>query len=170
MQRPVPNNSLRRDLKEDDFIVSKTDLKGRITYCNQIFMELAKYSEAELLGAPHSIIRHPDMPRVVFKLLWDRIQNKEEIFAYVKNLSKDGGYYWVFANVTASLDVNGNIIGYYSVRRKPSEEGIKVMSEVYAKMVELESRGGMEASGRYLQEILESKGMSYDELIANLQG
>ena len=170
MQRPIPNNSLRRDLKEDDFIVSKTDLKGRITYCNQIFMELAKYTEEELLGAPHSIIRHPDMPRVVFKLLWDRIQNKEEIFAYVKNLSKDGGYYWVFANVTASLDTNGNIIGYYSVRRKPSDEGIRVMSEVYAKMIELEKMGGMEASGKYLGEILEAKGMSYDELIANLQG
>ncbi len=71
------------------------------------------------------------MPKVVFKLLWDRIKNKQEIFAYVKNLSKDGGYYWVFANVTASFDTRGNIIGYYSVRRKPSEEGIKVMSEVY---------------------------------------
>ncbi len=170
MRRPEPNNSLRRDLNPDDFIVSKTDLRGVITYCNQIFMDLAKYSEEELVGAPHNIIRHPDMPKVVFKLLWDRIQNKEEIFAYVKNLSKDGGYYWVFANITASLDINGNIIGYYSVRRKPSDEGIKVMSEVYAKMIELERSGGMEASGRYLNDILKSKGMSYDELIAELQG
>jgi len=169
MTRPEPTTS-RYDLKPNDFIVSKTDLKGRITYCNQIFMQLAKYSEEELVGAPHNIIRHPDMPKIVFKLLWDRIQNKEEIFAYVKNLSKDGGYYWVYANVTASLDTSGKIIGYYSVRRKPSEEGIRVCSDLYAKLLSEEKRGGMDASGRYLEKLLEEKGVSYDELIASLQG
>ncbi len=169
MDRPTPNSS-RYDLKTNDFIVSKTDLKGKITYCNQIFMELAKYSEKELIGAPHNIIRHPDMPRIVFKLLWDRIQNKEEIFAFVKNLSKDGGYYWVYANVSASLDERGNIIGYYSVRRKPSEEGVKVTGDLYAKLLELERTGGMEASGKFLNDLLKEKGVSYDELIASLQG
>ena len=169
MTRPQPTSD-RYDLKPNDFIVSKTDLKGKITYCNQIFMELAKYSEKELIGAPHNIIRHSDMPRIVFKLLWDRIQNKEEIFAFVKNLSKDGGYYWVYANVTASLDERGNIIGYYSVRRKPSEEGIKVTSDLYAKLLELERTGGMEASDRFLNDLLKEKGVSYDELIASLQG
>jgi PAS domain S-box-containing protein len=169
VDRPTPNSN-RYDLKANDFIVSKTDLKGKITYCNQIFMQLAKYSETELIGTPHNIIRHPDMPRIVFKLLWDRIQNKEEIFAFVKNLSKDGGYYWVYANVTASLDANGNIIGYYSVRRKPSEEGIKVTGELYVKLLELERNGGMEASGRFLNDLLKEKGVSYDELIATLQG
>ena len=169
MARPKPTNS-RYDLKPNDFIVSKTDLKGRITYCNHIFMQLAKYSEEELIGAPHNIIRHPDMPRIVFKLLWDRIQNKDEIFAYVKNLSKDGGYYWVYANVTPSLDVNGNLIGYYSVRRKPSEEGIRACEELYAKLIDEEKRGGMDASSRYLNDLLKDKGVSYDELIASLQG
>jgi PAS domain S-box-containing protein len=169
VDRPMPNSN-RYDLKPNDFIVSKTDLRGKITYCNQIFMQLAKYSEAELIGTPHNIIRHPDMPRIVFKLLWDRIQNKEEIFAFVKNLSKDGGYYWVYANVTASLDTKGNIIGYYSVRRKPSEEGIKVTGDLYAKLLELERTGGMEASGKFLNDLLKEKGVSYDELIASLQG
>ncbi len=169
MARPKPTNS-RYDLKPNDFIVSKTDLKGKITYCNQIFMQLAKYSEEELIGAPHNIIRHPDMPRIVFKLLWKRIQNKEEIFAYVKNLSKDGGYYWVYANVTPSLDVNGNLIGYYSVRRKPSEESIRACEELYAKLIDEEKRGGMDASNRYLNDLLKDKGVSYDELIALLQG
>ncbi len=169
MDRPIPNSS-RYDLKPNDFIVSKTDLKGKITYCNQIFMQLAKYSEEELIGAPHNIVRHPDMPRIVFKLLWDRIQNKEEIFAYVKNLSKDGGYYWVYANVTPSVDAGGNLIGYYSVRRKPSSEGIRVCEDLYAKLVEQERRGGMDASSRYLNDLLEEKGVSYDELIASLQG
>jgi len=169
MARPKPTTS-RYDLKPNDFIVSKTDLKGRITYCNKIFMELAKYSEEELIGAPHNIIRHPDMPRIVFKLLWDRIQNKEEIFAYVKNLSKDGGYYWVYANVTPSLDANGNLIGYYSVRRKPSEEGIRACEGLYASLIDEERRGGMEASSRYLNDLLKEKGVSYDELVASLQG
>ena len=169
MVRPKPTNS-RYDLKPNDFIVSKTDLKGKITYCNQIFMQLAKYSEEELIGAPHNIIRHPDMPRIVYKLLWDRIQNKEEIFAYVKNLSKDGGYYWVYANVTPSLDVNGNLIGYYSVRRKPSEEGIRACEGLYAKLIDEEKRGGMDASNRYLSDLLKEKGVSYDELVTSLQG
>ncbi len=160
----------RYELKSNDFIVSKTDLKGRITYCNQIFIQLAKYSEEELIGSPHNIIRHPDMPRIVFKLLWERIKNREEIFAYVKNLSKDGGYYWVYANVTASLDVNGKAIGYYSVRRKPSEEGVKVCSDLYDKLLQEENRGGINASEKYLTELLEEKGVSYDELISSLQG
>ena len=168
MARPIPNNN-RYDLKPNDFIVSKTDLKGKITYCNQIFMNLAKYSEEELIGAPHNIVRHPDMPRIVFKLLWDRVQNKEEIFAYVKNLSKDGGYYWVYANVTPSLDVNGNIIGYYSVRRKCSEKGIRACEDLYPKLLNEESRGGMEASGKYLENLLKEKGVVYDEFVASLQ-
>lgn len=169
MKRPEPNSS-RYDLQPNDFIVSKTDLKGNITYCNQIFIKLSKYSEEELIGAPHNLIRHPDMPRVVFKLLWGRIQNKKEIFAFVKNLSKDGGYYWVFANVTASLDANGNIVGYYSVRRKPNETGIKAASDLYAKLVQLEKSEGMSASEKYLFGILEEKGIGYDEFIVSLQG
>ena len=72
---------MTKEMQENDFIVSKTDLKGRITYVNKIFMKMADYTEDELLGKPHNIIRHPDMPRAVFKLLWDRVQNKEEIFA-----------------------------------------------------------------------------------------
>ncbi len=169
MKRPEPTSS-RYDLGEDDFIVSKTDLKGKITYCNQIFMRLAKYSEDELIGAPHSIIRHPDMPRIVFKLLWDRIQNKQEIFAYVKNLSKDGGYYWVFACVSASLDTKGNIIGYYSVRRKPNAKAVETMSGIYKKLLELEKSGNMEASGKFLTNLLQENGVSYDEFISSLQG
>ena len=169
MDRPIPNSS-RYDLKPNDFIVSKTDLKGKITYCNQIFMQLAKYSEKELIGAPHNIVRHPDMPRIVLKLLWDRIKNKKEIFAYVKNLSKDGGYYWVYANVTPSIDASGNPVGYYSVRRKPSDEGIRVCEDLYPKLLEQERRGGMDASSKYLNNLLEEKGVSYDELIASLQG
>lgn len=107
-------------VKEEDFIVSKTDIKGRITYCNQTFLKIVGATQEQLFHKPHNIIRHPDMPRIVFKLLWEHIKAKQEIFAFVKNKSFDGGFYWVFANVTASLGANGEIIGYYSVRRKPN--------------------------------------------------
>ena len=105
--------------KADNIIVSKTDLKGRITYANQSFCQMAGYTEAEMLGQPHSVIRHPDMPRAVFKLLWDTVLEGREIFAYVKNMAKNGNFYWVFAHVTPSYDANRNVIGFHSSRRVP---------------------------------------------------
>ena len=96
---------------ENEIIVSKTDLKGRITYGNEVFIKLSGYEERELLGKPHNIVRHPQMPKCIFKLLWERIQSGEEIFAYVVNQAKNGDHYWVFANVTTSFDNNGKIIG-----------------------------------------------------------
>ncbi len=160
---------MERKLNENDFIVSKTDLKGRITYCNKIFMDLAGYEEEELLGAPHSIIRHAKMPKAVFKLLWDRIEKKEEIFAFVINESKNKDFYWVFANVTASLDVNGKIIGYHSVRRKPNPSAVATIEGLYKTMMDVEKLKGVEASAQVLFDLLEEKGLSYDELIAAIQ-
>jgi len=160
---------MQRMMKEDDFIVSKTDLKGIITYGNETFIKISGYQEKELLGAPHNIIRHEDMPAIVFKLLWDRIKNKEFINAYVKNKSKNGDYYWVFANVTPSFDDNGKLIGYYSVRRKPSDIGVTTIEPVYAALLEAEKQGGMNASKELLDNVLKSKGISYDELVINLQ-
>ena len=168
MKRPTPTGT-ERVLKDEDFIVSKTDLKGRIIYGNKIFIKMSGYSESELLGSPHSILRHPDMPKIVFKLLWDRIQNKEEIFAYVKNLCKDGGYYWVFANVTATMAPDGSIRDYHSVRRKPSDKAMQIIPQLYSRLLTAERSGGMEASGRLLNDILNEKGVSYDEFILSLQ-
>ena len=161
---------MERILDENDFIVSKTDKAGRITYCNRIFMQLAQYDEEELIGKPHSIIRHEKMPKAVFKLLWDRIEKKEEIFAFVINKSKSGDYYWVYANVTASLDEKGNIVGYYSVRRKPNRDAIPTIEAVYDEMLRIEKTKDMDGSIAYLTELLEEKGVSYDELIIGLQG
>ena len=161
------NNELVMD--RDDFIVSKTDLKGRITYCNEIFIKYAGLDELELLGKQHSIIRHPDMPRVIFKLLWDRVKEQKEIFAYVKNLSADGSYYWVYANVTASLDERNKTIGYYSVRRKPNTKNLDLIIELYKTLLQEEKNGGIEASSNYLTKLLQDKDLSYDEFINNLQ-
>lgn len=111
-------------MRDDELIVSKTDLKGRITYANDVFLRVANLAPREALGAPHSLIRHPDMPRCVFKLLWDTIESGEEIFAYVINLAGNGDHYWVFAHVTPSFDASGRMVGYHSNRRRPSAEQI----------------------------------------------
>jgi len=169
MKRHITPTSVERVMREDDFIVSMTDLKGIITYCNRIFIEFSGYSESELLGTQHNIIRHPDMPRAVFKLLWDKIQNREECFAYVKNMSKDGGFYWVFTNVTPTFDPAGNVTGYFSVRRKPKQSGVQTASAVYAAMLEAEKKAGpanaIAAATKILVDILNEKGLSYDELV-----
>ncbi len=157
-------------MKKNDFIVSKTDEKGKITYCNEIFMTIAGYEEKELLGKNHKIIRHPDVPRIAFKLAWDLISSGKEFFGFVKNLKKDGGYYWVFANITPDYDTSGKIIGYTSVRRMPPQSAIDAIVPIYQEMVKLEKNGGMEASKKYLFDFLDANKVSYDELVISLQG
>ncbi|MDP2142978.1 MAG: PAS domain-containing protein [Gallionella sp.] len=169
MKRNITPTSVERVMRADDFIVSMTDLKGRITYGNRIFIEFSGYSEKELLGSQHNIVRHPDMPRAVFQLLWDKIQKREECFAYVKNMAKDGSFYWVFTNVTPTFDEAGNPTGYLSVRRKPKMSGVQTASAVYAAMLEAEQKAGpanaIAASTKLLVDILNEKGLSYDELV-----
>src|SRR5690349_17918048 len=131
---------IERFFAQTEVIVSKTDLKGRITYANRVFQRIAGYDEPELLGQPHSIVRHPDMPRSVFKLLWDTIEARSEIFAYVKNRTKNGDYYWVFAHVTPSYDEAGSLIGYHSNRRLPRREAIAAIEPVYATLLAEERR------------------------------
>jgi PAS domain S-box-containing protein len=160
-------------MREDDFIVSKTDLKGRITYGNKTFIEFSGFDEKEVLGIQHNVIRHPDMPRAVFKLLWQSIQDGKEIFAYVKNICKNGSFYWVIANVTPSVDASGQVLGYYSVRRKPHPRAIPVISELYRQMLEEERRVGardaIAASTQLLEKFLGEKDMSYEQFVLSLQ-
>jgi len=169
----VPSNA-ERVMRENDFIVSKTDTSGRITYGNRIFIEFSGYTEKELLGTQHNVIRHPDMPRAVFKLLWDTIQAGNEIFAFVKNMAKDGSYYWVLANVSPDYDDQGRINGYFSVRRKPNPEGVRTVAGLYRQMLEVErnagSRDAISASSKLLGDFLRDKGVSYEELVLTLQG
>ncbi len=158
-----------KKLNSDDFIVSKTDLKGKILYGNKTFIKISGYSESELLNQPHSILRHPDMPKIVFKFLWEHIQKKKEIFAYVKNMCKDGSYYWVFANVTATLDSSGHIRDFHSVRRRPSEKAMSVIPELYRQLLAAENSGGMQSSKQLLEKVLNEKGTNYDQFILSLQ-
>lgn len=157
-----------------ELIVSKTDLKGRITYANRVFCRIAGYEEKELIGVPHSIIRHPDMPRAVFKLLWDMLAARNEVFAYVKNMNKHGDYYWVFAHVTPSFGANREVVGYHSNRRVPRRDVIaNVIEPLYADLIKIEAsesnaKAGMMRSFDRLTDIVKSKARSYDELIFSL--
>ena len=127
----------------------------------------------ECIGKPHNIIRHPDMPRAVFKLLWDIISSGEEIFAYVKNISKTGKYYWVFAHVTPSYDPSGKIIGYHSNRRLPSKSAVDAISDIYKILLDEEqkqsnSKDGLKASYARLVNMLKDEEMSYSEFVWSL--
>ena len=173
LDAPKTITNKEKVLSDNDFIVSKTDTKGYITYCNRIFVEMAGWSRFELIGANHNIIRHPDMPKLAFKILWDLIQNKKEFFGFVKNLRKDGGFYWVFAYITPDLDMKENIIGYTSFRKKPSRKGVEFMSSLYKELVEAEKQGGMSASYELLKQKLnatdENVVEKYHKLVFDLQ-
>ncbi|MBT2969900.1 MAG: PAS domain-containing protein [Candidatus Thiodiazotropha sp. (ex Ctena orbiculata)] len=149
-------------LKNDDFIVSKTDTKGRIVYVNREFMRISGFSESELLGRQHNIIRHPGMPRGIFKLLWDFIAAGNECFAYVKNLCKNGDHYWVLAHVTPDFNKQGEIIGFFSVRRKPNQHAVDYFSQLYEKLIKAEQEAGtrraLAASSALIDQAVEEQG------------
>lgn len=162
-----------RTFSEDEIIVSKTDLKGHITYVNRVFLSVSGYTRDELLGQPHSIIRHPDMPGGVFKLLWDTIAAGQESFAYVKNQAKDGQFYWVLAHVTPSFDARGAIVGYHSNRRSPDRAAVRRIEPVYRQMLTIEAAHSRKseaaaASVGYLAGALTEAGTSYEEYVWRL--
>ena len=125
---------------EGRLIISRTDLNGIITHANEAFVELSGWSREDLIGQPHAILRHPDMPAAAFKDLWDTLKAGKKWFGYVKNLRKDGGHYWVYATAVPNVR-NGQVVGYTSVRREPSRKKIEEMTALYKKML-AEEKGG----------------------------
>lgn len=117
----------------DAYILSETDSKGIIIYANDIFCEIAGYKLNELIGEPHNIVRHPDMPRIAFKGLWDDVQSKGFWTGYVKNMSKDRGFYWVYATVLRKVASDGTV-SFLSVRVRPSRKDIEHYSKLYAEL------------------------------------
>lgn len=170
----VPSG-VERVFGNDEMIVSKTDTKGRITYANDVFVRVSAYTETELMGKPHNIIRHPDMPRCVFKLLWDTLEARQEVLAYVLNLAADGAHYWVLAHVTPSLGAGGKVVGYHSNRRLPARRALDQVRPLYASLLATEARhprpvDAMAASGAQLGVILSGAGVTYDEFVWTLAG
>jgi len=157
MKSPEPVNE-EIELENNVYIESDTDLKGIITYVNDYFAEISRYSREELVGQPHSIVRHPDMPKVLFKILWERIQKGHNFIAAIKNLAKDGRYYWVFTDFEVLKDKEGHAIGYKASRKKISKHVTDILDPIYKKLVDIEKEGGMEASETYLTTLLSSYG------------
>lgn len=161
---------IARPWDTEEIIVSKTDTRGILTYANDVFQRVSLMSSKDLIGKPHNVIRPPYMPRCIFKLLWDNISSKKEVFAYVLNIASNGDHYWVFAHVTPSYDSSMNIIGYHSNRRKPDDEKITKIKPLYEILLEEElkhnsPREGLQASEKLLQETLKKSDMEYDEFI-----
>ncbi len=162
-----------RTFGDDEIIVSKTDVGGKITYANHVFLRVSGYSEEESVGAPHSLIRHPDMPRAVFKLAWDRLLDGHEIFAYVNNLASNGDNYWVLAHMTPTRDSAGEIVGFHSNRRVPDRAKIAKVLPLYETLLAEERRhadraAGLSASSSILASTLQEIGKDYDEWIWSL--
>ncbi|GAB2867300.1 PAS domain-containing protein [Nocardioides pacificus] len=164
---------VERRLAPHDLIVSKTDLRGHIAYVNDTFLDISDYDEPELLGKPHSILRHPEMPRAVFRLMWDTLGGGGEIFAYVVNRSQNGDHYWVMAHMTPSYDARGAVVGYHSFRRAPSRVAIERVTPLYRRLLAEEARHvnkreATDASYALLQSVLADSGQTYDELVWSL--
>lgn len=171
IKRPAPTGR-EFTFGENEIIVSKTDLKGHITYTNSVFLRVAGYTESELLGQPHNVIRHPLMPRCIFGFMWETIASGKEIFAYVLNMAKSGDGYWVFAHVTPSYSPQGAHIGYHSNRRRPYPDALDKIRPLYEELRQIENRlaasprEAIAASTRALQQKLQ--GQDYAHFVFGL--
>ncbi len=136
MDRVVPIN--KEYIFEGSMIISQTDLKGTITFANRKFCEVSGYSVDELIGSPHSIIRHPDMPKAAFARMWHALQDGQSWNGLVKNLRRDGLYYWVDTEIIPVHNDKEEITGYIAVRKSASRTNIDETRELYEKMLETE--------------------------------
>jgi PAS domain S-box-containing protein len=150
------------------FIVSKTDLKGKILFINKNFCEVSGYTEEELIGLNHNVVRHPDMPRSIFYLIWSSLLAGKEVSGVVKNLAKDGRYYWVISDFSPKEDANGKITSLTAFRRAAPNQVIEEIEELYETMIKIEKKHGMEGSLSYLEAFLEEHEMTYDEFLGEL--
>ena len=165
--QPVPTgNEIKLDPKR--YIVSKTDLSGKIMYANEYFTEVSGYSEYQLIGTPHNILRHPDMPKVIFYLMWKRLKNGENMIAVVKNLAKNGDHYWVTTGFDIKHNRMGNVRHYIAFRQAAPKHVIKEIEPLYTKLLRIEKERGFPASIDYFNLFLKEKNMDYDQFIEKI--
>jgi len=137
MTRPKPLND--EVFFDGRSLISETDTKGIIVYVNRKFVEMSGYSKEEAIGQPHNILRHPDMPKLAFEQMWKTIESGKIWEGYVKNLRKDGKFYWVIVNIVPKLDDNGEITGYIASRKVPQRQDIQAAELSYEKMLKAEA-------------------------------
>jgi PAS domain S-box-containing protein len=169
MKRPTPVDE-EIILENNVYIESDTDTKGIITFANDYFAKISGYSPEELVGKPHNIVRHPDMPKLLFKILWDRLKKGENFIAAIKNLAKDGRYYWVFTDFEIIKDSDGEVMGYRAIRKKISKHVTEILDPLYKKLTQIEKEEGIEAAKEYLEKFLKEHGddITIDNLLENI--
>jgi len=171
MQKPEAT-TIEKEVTPIDLIVSKADKEGKITYVNPIFMKISGYTQGELYDKPHAILRHPDMPKVIFKYLWDNIKVGNDVVSYVKNLCKDGSYYWVLATVKTAKNPDGSFRNYMSTRKCITPQAKETISALYASLLETEKQEGVEASDAklhaFMQENHITDAASFNAFMLNL--
>ncbi|PWB24673.1 PAS domain-containing protein [Flavobacterium sp. HTF] len=166
--RPTPSDR-EVDWNKTKVLLSKTDTKGTILYANEAFIDVSGYDEFELIGQPHNVIRHPDMPRVIFKFLWDSIKANQNIHAIIKNMSKTGRFYWVITDFKIISDSDGEIVGFFGTRKSvPEDIIVKFIEPLYKKLLHIEEASGIHASEEYLVGFLEERNKSYMEYVDHL--
>lgn len=170
MSKLLKPKPIEKEIKLDPsrVIMSKTNAKGIIEYANDYFMETCGYEEYELMGQPHNIIRHPDMPKIIFKLMWERLEEGKNIHALVKNLAKDGSYYWILTNFETKYDDNGNITSHIAKRKAAPGNAIYQIDKLYKTILAIENRKNPEIAEKYLFGLLEDRGQNYDEFILEI--
>jgi len=174
MPNAIRLTGLETFFDEDQVIVTKTNPLGVITYANKTFLEVSEYREKDVVGKPHNMIRHPDMPHCLFKKMWRRLKSGKEMFAYVLNRTRLGNHYWVLAHVTPSFNTEQKIIGFHSNRRVPDRTALnEVILPLYQKLNEIERQApdletGIDAADSYLRKMLQEKGVGYDQFIFSL--
>ncbi|EPY02919.1 PAS domain-containing protein [Magnetospirillum fulvum] len=174
MPNAIRLTGIEKFFDEDSVIVTKTDQRGVITYANKTFLEVSEYFEKDVVGKPHNMIRHPDMPHCIFRKMWSRIKSGKEIFAYVVNRTKLGNHYWVLAHVTPSFNTEQQIVGFHSNRRVPDRTSLtEVIVPLYQKLSALEREvpdldTGITVADSYLRKMLQEKGIGYDQFIFSI--
>ncbi len=158
---------------DNEIVVTKADSAGKITYANDVFLRMAGLTEKQAIGAPHAIVRHPDMPRAILLLLRHTIGSGREAFAYIVNMASNGDHYWEFAHVTPSYDLDGTPVGHHASRRAPERRVIPVVADLYAALSAEDRRhddrqAGLEASTMMLVDLLQQQGMTYDAFVFSL--
>jgi len=155
-------------IDKKDVLVTRTNHSGIINYANDTFVKVTGFSEAEIIGKPHNIIRHKDMPKAVFYLMWKNIKKRKNITAIVKNNTKNGDYYWVATDFRHEEDFSGAIKNYVAFRRPINKDNIAVIEKLYSKLLEIEESDGMEVSVKYFNDYLKDIDMSYNQFIADI--
>ncbi len=168
IKRPIP---IDREVNWDktQVIVSETDSFGTITNVNSVFSEVAGYTASELVGQPHNIIRHPDMPKIIFKMLWENLKRGNNFIGIVKNLAKSGEYYWVITDFEIRRDVTG-VITHYIGKRKAVPQSVidNYVAPFYETLLKLEKIGGVELSLRFFKNYLAKQGKDYIDFVISI--